>query len=135
MTQACKTRMTRQRMVILEELRKVDSHPTAEELYLMVRRRLPRISLGTVYRNLDLLSASNEILKLDNAGTMRRFDGNPEPHRHIRCTVCGRVADVRQAEQYEPDISGLHVDGFAVSAVRVEYDGLCAECASQAGAA
>lgn len=49
------TRMTRQRAVILEELRKTATHPTADELYSIVRRRLPRISLGTVYRNLDFL--------------------------------------------------------------------------------
>ena len=55
------TRMTRQRMVILEELRKVKTHPTADELYAMVRTRMPRISLGTVYRNLDFLTESKEI--------------------------------------------------------------------------
>ncbi|MBW2706713.1 MAG: transcriptional repressor, partial [Deltaproteobacteria bacterium] len=48
--------MTRQRQVILEELRKVDTHPSADEVYEMVRKRLPRISLGTVYRNLEILS-------------------------------------------------------------------------------
>lgn len=55
------TRMTRQRAVILEELRKTATHPTADELYSIVRRRLPRISLGTVYRNLDFLADSGEI--------------------------------------------------------------------------
>ena len=63
------TRMTRQRMVILEELRKVKTHPTADELYAMVRTRMPRISLGTVYRNLDFLTESKEILKLESAGS------------------------------------------------------------------
>ena len=65
------TRMTRQRMVILEELRKVKTHPTADELYAMVRTRMPRISLGTVYRNLDFLTESKEILKLESAGSIR----------------------------------------------------------------
>ena len=59
------TRMTRQRAVILEELRKTKSHPTADELYSIVRERLPRISLGTVYRNLDFLAETGEILKLE----------------------------------------------------------------------
>ena len=67
------TRMTRQRMVILEELRKVKTHPTADELYAMVRTRMPRISLGTVYRNLDFLTESKEILKLESDGSIRRF--------------------------------------------------------------
>lgn len=73
------TRMTRQRMVILEELRKVKTHPTADELYAMVRTRMPRISLGTVYRNLDFLTESKEILKLESAGSIRRFDGDTRP--------------------------------------------------------
>ena len=57
-------RMTRQREVILEELRKVNTHPSADEIYEMVRKRLPRISLGTVYRNLEILSKSGDIKKL-----------------------------------------------------------------------
>ena len=82
-----KTRMTNQRRVILEELRKVDTHPTVDELYTIVKARMPHISLGTVYRNLDLLTETGEVLKLDSAGSMRRYDGRTEPHRHVRCRV------------------------------------------------
>lgn len=126
------TRMTRQRMIILEELRKVHTHPTADELYSRVRERMPHISLGTVYRNLDLLAASRQIVKLESAGTMRRFDGNTAPHRHVRCVRCGRVADVPAAMcgDAEPDVNGVHVEGFAVTAARVEYEGLCDACAA-----
>ena len=99
------TRMTRQRMVILEELKKVRTHPTADELYAMVRARLPRISLGTVYRNLDFLAETGEILKLEAAGSIRRFDGDIRPHQHIRCTNCGRVGDVMSSVPV-PDIAG-----------------------------
>ena len=70
-----KTRMTNQRRVILEELRKVHTHPTVDELYTIVKARMPHISLGTVYRNLDLLTETGEVLKLDSAGSMRRYDG------------------------------------------------------------
>ena len=126
------TRMTRQRMIILEELRKLHTHPTADELYSKVRERMPHISLGTVYRNLDLLAASHEVRKLETAGAMRRFDGNTAPHRHVRCVNCGRVADVpaEMITDGEPDVTGLHVDGFTIGAARVEYDGLCDECAA-----
>ena len=61
--------MTRQRRVILEALRGTTSHPTADEVYEMVRRRLPRISLGTVYRNLEILSGEGLVAKLEMAGT------------------------------------------------------------------
>jgi Fur family transcriptional regulator, ferric uptake regulator len=87
-------RMTRQRQVILEQLREVCSHPTADEVYGMVRRRLPRISLGTVYRNLEMLVKAGLIRRLDMAGRQRRYDGNVEHHYHVRCSRCGCVGDV-----------------------------------------
>ena len=65
--QTGKMRLTTQRQIILEELSKVTSHPTANEVYDMVRKRLPRIGLGTVYRNLELMAESGLILKLDSA--------------------------------------------------------------------
>ena len=128
-----KTRMTNQRRVILEELRKVDTHPTVDELYTIVKARMPHISLGTVYRNLDLLTETGEVLKLDSAGSMRRYDGRTTPHRHVRCRVCGRIGDIFDAED-EPSISNISVPGFTVNAVRIEYEGLCDECRAAAEA-
>lgn len=125
-----KTRMTRQRSVILEELRKVTNHPTADEIYSIVRERLPRISLGTVYRNLDFLAESGEILKLEAAGTTKRFDGNTAWHQHVRCTHCGRIGDV-MTPQSPPGFAGIHVHGFIVTGARVEYDGVCAHCSGE----
>lgn len=121
------TRMTRQRMVILEELKKVKTHPTADELYAMVRSRMPRISLGTVYRNLDFLADSKEILKLESAGSIRRFDGDVRPHQHVRCTVCGKVGDVMPPLP-APSVEGVEVEGFTISTARVEYEGVCDAC-------
>ncbi|MCJ7604005.1 MAG: transcriptional repressor, partial [Desulfobulbaceae bacterium] len=71
-----KLRMTKQRQVILEELRKVKTHPTADDMYQMLRKKMPKISLGTVYRNLEILSESGIIQKLDVGGTQKRFDGD-----------------------------------------------------------
>ncbi len=122
------TRMTRQRAVILQELRKTDTHPTADEIYGMVRELLPRISLGTVYRNLDFLAETGKILKLESAGTIMRFDGDISWHQHVRCTHCGKVGDVMQPHQV-PDVNGLQVKGFTLTAARIEYDGVCEHCA------
>lgn len=121
------TRMTKQRMVILEELRKVTSHPTADELYSMVRERIPRISLGTVYRNLDFLAETGEILKLEVAGSTRRFDGCVSPHQHVRCIMCSKVGDV---EPYHPvpGVEHMKAPGFRLTAARMEYEGICQDC-------
>ena len=124
------TRMTRQRAVILEELRKVKTHPTADELYTIVRERLPRISLGTVYRNLEFLAESGDVLKLDTPGNAKRFDGDISWHQHVRCVRCGRIGDV-MAPQEPPAVENVFVPGFTVTGARVEYDGVCDECASK----
>jgi len=93
-TQANIMRLTTQRQIILEELSKVKTHPTASELYDMVRKRLPRIGLGTVYRNLELMAENGMILKLEVGGTQKRFDATTDTHYHIRCSGCGKVDDI-----------------------------------------
>ncbi len=121
-------RITNQRQVILEELRSVKSHPTANEVYDMVRRRLPRIGLGTVYRNLELLADCDVIKKLKVGGEQKRFDGNPSPHYHIRCTGCGRVDDVDLPRNQAMDEEAARSTGYAVTGHHVEFTGQCAEC-------
>ena len=123
-----KLRMTPQRSLILEELRRVRTHPSADEVYAMVRRRMPRISLGTVYRNLETLSELGEIQKLEAGGALKRFDGNPKNHYHIRCTCCGKVVDAPfdVMERLEERLDTP--DGFLVFGHRLEFFGICAEC-------
>ncbi len=120
-------RMTKQRAVILEELRKVDTHPTADEVYLMVRERLPRISLGTVYRNLELLSNCGEIQTLDVNSAQKRFDGNPHPHLHVRCVYCGCIADVHS--RMDPDWEELQKGtDFQITGYSMQLYGICPQC-------
>jgi Fur family ferric uptake transcriptional regulator len=122
--------MTRQRKVILEELNKLMTHPSAEEVYEVVRKRLPRVSLGTVYRNLETLSELGEITKLEFGGTLKRFDPNPEEHYHIRCSLCDRVVDAPMAQL--DHIEGLlsKETEFKIIGHRLEFYGLCPICAA-----
>jgi len=121
-------RMTRQRRIILEELRRENSHPSADELYERVRHYLPRISLGTVYRNLEILSELGEIQKLELSGTLKRFDGNPQKHYHIRCMNCDRVDDAPMPflKNIENSLSGA--TDYKVIGHRLEFIGLCPAC-------
>ena len=123
-----KTRITNQREVILEELRSVKTHPSADELYDMVRQRLPRISLATVYRNLEFMTTQGLAQKIEVGGRQKRFDGNPERHYHIRCRKCGRVDDVEleQIKNLEAEICEPH--GYKIMGHRLEFFGLCPEC-------
>jgi Fur family ferric uptake transcriptional regulator len=124
------SRKTKQRQVILEELRKVKSHPTADEVYEMVKKKLPRISLGTVYRNLELLSDAGEIQTLELAGTQKRFDGEPATHYHVRCLNCGKVEDLDfsldELEGMEEKVR--RETGYEVFGYRLKFLGLCPKC-------
>jgi Fur family ferric uptake transcriptional regulator len=123
-----KSRLTKQRQVILEELMKLTSHPTADELYHIVRRRLPTISLGTVYRNLDLLSKKNVIRKLDISGKRARFDANTNNHHHIRCLRCDRVDDIFNLPEIEIEKYVSKATNYEVLGYNLEYLGICPEC-------
>lgn len=125
--------MTRQRKVILEELRKVNTHPSADEVYEMVRRRLPRISLGTVYRNLEILSESGDIQKIEPGCTLKRFDGNPSEHCHIRCVRCDRVVDAPGVPNLEIDLQQIDTADFEIIGHKLEFIGLCPACSDHAG--
>jgi Fur family ferric uptake transcriptional regulator len=121
-------RTTSQRRVILEELRKMRSHPTADELYERVRRRLPRISLGTVYRNLETMSSRGVICKLEPGGRQKRFDGTCREHCHVRCLACGRVDDI-PGERPASVVSAIRRTlGYEIVGHRLELVGYCPVC-------
>ncbi|HJX32284.1 MAG TPA: transcriptional repressor [Thermodesulfobacteriota bacterium] len=120
--------ITKQRQVILEELKKTASHPTADEVFLMVRQRLPRISLGTVYRNLELLSENGTIQKLDWSGRQKRYDGNFENHYHIRCLNCGRIEDVLIKPFSVVEETFRANTDYKIIGHQLEVLGLCADC-------
>jgi len=121
-------RMTNQRKVILGELMKHVDHPTADEIYVEIRKILPKVSLGTVYRNLDQMSQQGTILKLEGAG-QKRFDPNPEPHPHFRCLKCGCVEDIME-EIVPPkiDASSKWLTTRELSGYNLEYYGYCFNC-------
>lgn len=124
-------RKTKQRRLILEELQKLHSHPTATDLYCIVRQRLPRISLGTVYRNLELLADSGCIRKIQIVGREARFDANFTDHHHIQCTSCGRTDDIPSASQILAEIPKDNPGGWQIQECRVEYVGLCPDCSTE----
>ena len=121
-------RNTRQRQVILEELQKLTSHPTAIGIFEIVRGQLPKISLGTVYRNLELLTRTGLVRKLELGNSEARFDGNIQPHSHVRCVRCGRVDDFHCPPL---DLSGGEADdwnGYRILGYRLEFSGICPSC-------
>ncbi|MFZ5776251.1 MAG: Fur family transcriptional regulator [Thermodesulfobacteriota bacterium] len=121
-------RITKQRQIILDELCSVKTHPTADELYQMVRKRLPKVSLGTVYRNLEILSDCGIIQKLDIGGTQKRFDGDASVHYHVRCGQCGRVDDLDLPPDFNVEKEASRLTNFRILRHRLEFTGVCPEC-------
>ena len=128
-------RLTGPRRVVLEVVRGTGSHPTAEWVHRMVRRRLPRVSLGTVYRNLRLLVEEGLVQELP--GPHARFDGNLGRHHHFTCVGCGRILDVEgplcepQTRAVSARVESAH--GLTITHQRIEFFGRCPACRSGAG--
>ncbi|MBN2126654.1 MAG: transcriptional repressor [Deltaproteobacteria bacterium] len=124
--------MTHQRQVILDEIQKAHDHLTADEIYARVRKRLPRISLGTVYRNLDLLATCGFINRFGSEYPQMRFDGNTREHYHVICTRCGCLEDA-PFEPSDNDLENLEnalgrLTRYGVFGHKIEFFGLCRAC-------
>ena len=123
-----KLKYSRQRESIKEFLAGRHDHPTADAIYMNIREQYPNISLGTVYRNLSLLSELGEILKIDNGSGEAHFDYNTEPHTHFVCSHCHSVIDmdvpqdnaaIAAAQEHFPG----RIDGQVIY-----FTGVCDDC-------
>ncbi|MFC1846727.1 transcriptional repressor [Chloroflexota bacterium] len=122
------TRKTKQRRAILKVLKDTESHPTAQWIYEQVRQEIPHISLGTVYRDLKLLKKMGEILELDFAGNLTRFDAKTSRHYHFYCKKCHRIFDIDKPVDMQVDAKVAAENGFEVFSHRMDFFGLCREC-------
>jgi len=120
-------RMTNQKLIILDFLRKSKDHPSADEVFLAVRKKLPQISKATVYRILDNFVKNGAIESID--GKFTRFDGNEKPHQHFICTNCGNIIDLydNTIEKYLNKKLRLLTDGSA-DKFSVDFYGTCNKC-------
>jgi len=122
-----KLRMTIQKRKILSYLRSVYTHPTAEQVHEAIKKDLPNVSLGTVYRNLNQLSSIGEVLKLEIDGEFH-FDGDVSKHQHFYCSNCGKLFDVFDDKINDYAMDQLDLPGFEVENVQVLFKGICADC-------
>lgn len=121
-------RMTHQRQLILQELRLSRQHLSADELYERVKKVMPRISLATVYRNLEILSSAGIIGKLEISGRQKRFDYDVGEHDHIYCIKCHRVDNIAIDRDQSSPTTQLAAGGYTVTGYRVEFVGICPTC-------
>lgn len=124
-------RKTRQREIILKVLRETDTHPTADWVYQEVRKEMPNVSLGTIYRNLKTLSENGEIQELAFGSTHSRFDAKSHRHYHFVCENCDRVDDLELNSVAELETEVSNNGGYVVNSHRLEFYGLCPECSQE----
>ena len=124
---------SRQRELIKDFLRERRDHPTADVVYQNVRLLNPNISLGTVYRNLALLTDRGEIRRLRLGDGIDHFDADISPHYHFICNECGCVQDLQMDGMADiPDLDSLHFKGKITGQMTYFY-GLCEQCCQNVG--
>lgn len=121
-------RYSHQRERIYEAVCATKEHPTAQMVYDRLRAELPRLSLGTVYRNLHQMAVEGRLVELD--GAVARFDAELRPHTHIRCAACGRVADLELPYDAALD-SRAALDGWRIAGHSLLFQGICPACAGE----
>ena len=119
---------TRQRARILAWLRETDSHPTAAQTHDALVRELPNLSLGTVYRNLEVLVSEGAIGEVPSAGGGVRYDGNLRPHHHFICESCGAIDDVHLQAPPELARKLRRARGRTAQRIRIDFYGFCESC-------
>ncbi|BCN28943.1 Fur family transcriptional regulator [Anaeromicropila herbilytica] len=121
-------KFSRQRESIKEYLAGTTEHPTADTVYMHLREVYPNISLGTVYRNLSLLSNTGEVLKISCGDGSDRFDGNPNPHNHFICKQCNHVYDLEMDSiEHITKIANENFTGEVEGHITYFY-GTCGSC-------
>jgi Fe2+ or Zn2+ uptake regulation protein len=121
------SRMTNQRLEILAYLESTREHPTAEKIYQEVRKKLPKISLGTIYRNLFILRKKNLVVKLNTGEERDRFDGNTQEHHHFICQRCHRILDISLPDALQLK-ERVENQGNKVEKMDICFYGICEIC-------
>jgi Fur family transcriptional regulator, peroxide stress response regulator len=121
-------RRSKQKTAILRVIQGTHSHPDAEWIFGQVKKEIPNISLGTVYRNLKILKEAGVIREVYTAGEMGHFDGKSAKHYHFRCDRCGEIYDLDEKVDKAIEDRVARKTGFQVTDHDLELSGLCINC-------
>lgn len=121
-------RKTLQRMALLEALRGVRTHPTADWIFDEVRKKIPHISKGTIYRNLKVLEEERAVIELNVDGIVGRYEIRRDDHYHFICEKCGLIFDLHEPIETELNVRFAKKTGFKITHHQLEFRGLCKDC-------
>lgn len=121
-------RYSKQRELILKTVLENKVHPDAEYVYDLLKEEYPDLSLGTVYRNLNILAKNNILKRISIPNGSDRFDGTLAEHQHVICTECGKVADI-YIHEINKICKNIHEKtGFDINFTSLAIEGICQEC-------
>lgn len=121
-------RNTLQRKIVLNTVHMLDNHPTADDIYTEIFKEYPTISRGTVYRNLNVLAETGQILKVSMSDSADRFDHTLHNHYHIKCTGCSKVYDVEVPYIDNMNKTIEEKTGFSLEDHEIVFRGICPKC-------
>lgn len=133
-TEACRkadVKVTFQRIEIFREIAGTEEHPDAETVYERVRKRIPTISLDTVYRTLTFLEKLGLVSRVRTLSGKSRFDANMRDHHHFVCSRCGLIKDFQSSEAVQFHVPTEVLTWGSVRAIHVELEGICSACAAR----
>ena len=122
-------KITPQRLAIVKILAKSEGHPSVEDIYNLIKKSFPTMSLATVYRNIVLIKSFGEVLELGFPDGSNRYDGNkPYPHPHVICVKCKKVVDpnLDSLEDMKKEVSAE--TNFKILNHRLDFFGICSDC-------
>jgi Fur family peroxide stress response transcriptional regulator len=122
------SRKSSQRDAILRVVKNTNSHPGADWIYEQVKKEIPNISMGTIYRNLRLLVNTGEVKEINIPGIPSRFDGSTNDHHHLLCENCGRIFDLDESIDFDMKARIFKKTGFKTKVQHLKFIGLCADC-------
>ncbi len=119
-------KLTPQRLAVLDYLEGNTGHPSAEDIYRVLKEKFPTMSFATVYNTLDTLRLKGLIVELSIDAEKKRFDPNTKPHNHLICVKCKKVVDVEKT--FDLHLVGDDVSGFEITGHHIEFYGICSSC-------
>lgn len=123
-----KYRQSRQRDMILKMLRKTDTHPTVDWIYEKMKKEFPKLSLGTVYRNVSILIEQGLVQRIQSGSTFDRYEANTAVHYHLICERCGKIIDFNMPVNAELEKIASKMTNFKILRHRINFYGLCPDC-------
>ena len=119
---------SKQRTRMLDLLRSTENHPTADWLYEKLKNEFPRLSLGTVYRNLSILIEQGMARRIHFGSTFDRFEANIKPHYHLICESCGKILDFEMPIYENLNLKVKQLTNFTIHHHKLDFYGICEAC-------